>query len=91
MVFSLVDIDETVVDPAQWGKNFPRQYDGYIRTVEHPAAGELPIVGFPWKFSATPAEPGAAAPELGQHTEEILLDAGYSWDDIAALRESGAI
>ena len=65
--------------------------NGYIRTVEHPAAGELPIVGFPWKFSATPAEPGAAAPELGQHTEEILLDAGYSWDDIAALRESGAI
>jgi nitrite reductase (cytochrome c-552) len=30
----LVDLDETTVDPAQWGKNFPRQYDGYKRTAE---------------------------------------------------------
>jgi nitrite reductase (cytochrome c-552) len=34
VVFKLVDLDETVVDPAMWGKNFPRQYDGYIRTVD---------------------------------------------------------
>jgi nitrite reductase (cytochrome c-552) len=34
VVFTLVDIDETVVDPAQWGKNFPRQYDQYLRTVD---------------------------------------------------------
>ncbi len=30
----LVDLDETTVDPEVWGKNFPRQYDGYLRTVE---------------------------------------------------------
>jgi nitrite reductase (cytochrome c-552) len=30
----LVDLDENVVDPAVWGKNFPRQYDGYKRTAE---------------------------------------------------------
>ena len=30
----LVDLDETTVDPALWGKNFPRQYDGYKRTAE---------------------------------------------------------
>ena len=34
-VFRLVDIDETTVDPALWGKNFPRQYDGYIRTADN--------------------------------------------------------
>lgn len=34
VVFKLVNIDETVTDPAQWGKNFPRQYDGYRRTVD---------------------------------------------------------
>ena len=34
VVFSLVDIDETTVDPAEWGKNFPRQYDSYKRTVD---------------------------------------------------------
>ena len=31
------------------------------------------------------------APEVGQHTEEVLLEAGYSWDDIAALRDEGAL
>ncbi|MFO0877089.1 MAG: ammonia-forming cytochrome c nitrite reductase subunit c552 [Gemmataceae bacterium] len=32
--FTLVELDETVVDPAEWGKNFPRQYDSYRRTVD---------------------------------------------------------
>lgn len=34
VVFNLVDIDETVIDPELWGKNFPRQYDAYRRTVD---------------------------------------------------------
>src|SRR5688572_20362140 len=33
-VFRIVDLDETVVDPAEWGKNYPRQYDSYRRTVD---------------------------------------------------------
>ena len=33
----------------------------------------------------------AAAPEHGQHTEEILLELGLSWDDIIARKESGAV
>lgn len=32
--FKLVELDESVVDPALWGKNFPRQYDSYRRTVD---------------------------------------------------------
>ena len=32
--FRVVDLDEKTVDPAQWGKNFPRQYDGYLKTTE---------------------------------------------------------
>ena len=32
--FRVVDLDEKTVDPAQWGKNFPRQYDGYKKTTE---------------------------------------------------------
>ena len=63
----------------------------YVLTVDHPTNGPTKVVGFPWKFSETPAEVAAAAPELGQHTEEILLDLGYSWDEIGALREAGAI
>ena len=34
VVFKLVDLDETTIDPALWGKNFPRQYDAYRRTVD---------------------------------------------------------
>lgn len=32
--FELIHLDETVIDPREWGKNFPRQYDGYLRTVD---------------------------------------------------------
>ena len=63
----------------------------YLLTVDHPIAGEMQVVGQPWKFSETPATIAPAAPELGQHTEEILLDLGYTWDDITALREKKAI
>jgi len=34
VVFNIVELDETTVDPAEWGKNFPRQYDSYKRTVD---------------------------------------------------------
>jgi len=34
VTFKLVDVDENTIDPAVWGKNFPRQYDGYLRTVD---------------------------------------------------------
>jgi crotonobetainyl-CoA:carnitine CoA-transferase CaiB-like acyl-CoA transferase len=33
----------------------------------------------------------AAAPEMGQHTEDVLLSIGLTWDDLAALKESGTI
>ena len=63
----------------------------YIVEVEHPTRGRMPVVGFPWRFSETPAEVAAAAPELGQHTEEILQELGFSWKQIAALREQGVL
>jgi len=63
----------------------------YILEREHPIGGRVAVVGFPWRFSETPAEAAPAAPELGQHTEEVLLEAGLSWEEITALRERGAI
>lgn len=63
----------------------------YLLTVDHPLRGPVQVVGFPWKFSETPAHAAAAAPELGQHTEEVLLDLGYTWDDINSLRERGVL
>ncbi|HXK33248.1 MAG TPA: CoA transferase [Dehalococcoidia bacterium] len=63
----------------------------YIVEVEHPTAGRIDVVGHPWRFSETPAQVAPGAPELGQHTEEVLLEAGYTWDEIVALKEAGAI
>ena len=63
----------------------------YIIEVEHPTQGRMPVVGVPWQFSETPAQVAASAPELGQHTEEILLELGYSWEQIEALREQGVL
>jgi crotonobetainyl-CoA:carnitine CoA-transferase CaiB-like acyl-CoA transferase len=63
----------------------------YIVEVDHPTQGRIPVIGAPWRFSETPAEIAPVAPELGQHTEEILQDLGYSWEQIGALRETGAL
>lgn len=77
------DHAEVIADRAVWD-------NGYLREVDGPS-GPVPVVPVPVRFSATPGEPAAAAPELGQHTEEVLLELGYSWDDITALRDAGAI
>ncbi len=63
----------------------------YIVEVDHPTRGRMPVVGAPWRFSETPVEVAAAAPELGQHTEEILQELGYSWEQIGALREQDVL
>jgi crotonobetainyl-CoA:carnitine CoA-transferase CaiB-like acyl-CoA transferase len=63
----------------------------YIITVDEPKQGKTKQVGFPWMFSQTPASVRRVAPELGEHTEEILLDLGYSRDDIAGLKKDGVI
>src|SRR3954447_21645671 len=34
VVFEIVKLTEDTIDPKEWGKNFPRQYDGYLRTVD---------------------------------------------------------
>jgi len=65
--------------------------NGMLTTLDHPVHGRLPIVAPPVGLSLTPATIRRPAPEFGQHTEEVLLEAGYSWEEIASLREEGAI
>ena len=65
---------------------------GMITTVEHPEAGPLPMVGNPVKLSELGYEPTYSAPPiLGADTDAILSDAGYSSEELAALRASGAL
>jgi CoA:oxalate CoA-transferase len=66
--------------------------NGYVVEYDHPALGNLTLLGMPVKLSATPGEPRGHAPELGEHTELLLTEMlGYSWDDIARLREANVI
>lgn len=64
---------------------------GAFAKVPHRTGQEIEVVRSPIEFSATPASVRHAAPELGEHTEEVLLEHGYTWEDIAALKEKGAI
>jgi CoA:oxalate CoA-transferase len=58
-----------------------------VLEVEHPGHGPVRMTGFPVKLSATPARIRHPAPALGEHTEAVLRELGYSADRIAALRE----
>jgi crotonobetainyl-CoA:carnitine CoA-transferase CaiB-like acyl-CoA transferase len=86
LIFGRVQtVIDVVTDPQATANSFFTQ-------VPHPLCGELRLVASPVKFSGTPAEVSAPAPELGQHTEEVLLEvAGMTWDDLVRLKEEGAI
>ena len=53
---------------------------------EHPIAGAMRQARPPARFAETPAEISRGSPELGEHTREVLGEAGYSADEITALR-----
>ncbi|HEX2172791.1 MAG TPA: CoA transferase [Dehalococcoidia bacterium] len=63
----------------------------YITTVEHHSLGTLGVAGCPVTLSETPGFPRSGSPELGQNTEEVLLDLGYDWDSIGIFRDKGVI
>jgi alpha-methylacyl-CoA racemase len=61
-----------------------------VVSYEQPELGEVRQLGFPVKLSRTPASVHRPAPALGEHTEELLAEAGLRPEEIAALVESGA-
>jgi len=59
--------------------------------IDHPALGRLRTLGTPVKLSETPLNPRRRAPQLGEHTDEVLRAAGFDDDEIRSLRSSDAV
>lgn len=77
-------LSEVITDPQVAANRFLAQ-------VPHPSLGDLKEVGVPFRLRETPPKPSGSAPEWAQHTEEVLQNAGYSWDEIIALKDRGVI
>jgi len=76
--------EDVVADPQA------RAAGGFV-PVPQPDGGTVDMVASPVDFSDTRWAPRASAPELGQHTEDVLLELGYDWEAIGSLKERGAV
>lgn len=75
-------LEEVMVDPQVRANDF-------LTEVEHPSFGPYEAIATPLKFGRSEVGARGPAPAAGQHTEEVLLEAGYTWEDLTRLRELG--
>ncbi len=75
---------EVLVDPQA-------EAIGAFAAVDHPNIPGCRVVNSPVEFCGATTRPHRAAPELGQHTEEVALEMGLTWDEIARLKASGTL
>jgi len=83
-VTAVHSLEETFSDPHVLHRKM-------LVDVPHPKAGRIRQIGVPIKFSETPGEVLIPAPEIGEHTEEILNGLGYNQEAIDRLRKEGVI
>ena len=62
-----------------------------VKTIKHPTGGKIKQTGIPIKFSETPGSISLPPPLLGEHTETILSDLGYSASEIREFRKTNVI
>ena len=62
-----------------------------VTTLQHPVVGNYRGFTKPIKFGRTPGPKPFAAPTLGEHSEEVLREHGYSLSDVARMRTDGVI
>jgi len=63
---------------------------GYLQTVEHPSEGRVRMLAVPSEWSESKPEYRRHAPRLGEHTREVLREAGLSEEKIDSLLDGGA-
>ncbi|MCA9855783.1 MAG: CoA transferase [Dehalococcoidia bacterium] len=83
LVQPIMDYDEIAADPQAWAND-------YLVNFEDPEMGTVPVVGSPVHLSKTPARIERLGPEFGAHTEEVLLESGFTWEEISDLQQRGA-
>ncbi len=81
---SLQTPQEVVNDPQARANDFFVPFD-------HPAHGRMEAVANPINLSKTPAAVRMPAPQFSQHTEEVLLQLGYAWEDIERFKQEHVI
>jgi len=79
------DLDEVLSDPQVSARNLFREVD-YPR-----AAKPIPLSNTPVRLSETPGDVRNRPPKLGEHTDEVLSELGFSAEEIQTMRESGAV
>jgi crotonobetainyl-CoA:carnitine CoA-transferase CaiB-like acyl-CoA transferase len=62
---------------------------GFLETVEHPSEGRMKSIGLPTRWSQTQARASRPAPRLGEHSLEVLAEAGYTRSEIETLLSQG--
>jgi len=77
-------VPEVLADP-QVSEN------GYVGEVQHSSGNLIKMLRVPFQLSKTPVRPRSLAPALGQHTEEVLLEMGYDWNQLSQLKEQKVI
>jgi len=80
----LNDIEDLYIDPQVIENK-------YIVEQDHPILGKIKVPGFPVNYRITPAAIQGPAPELGEHTEALLIELGYSKEDLNRFREEEII
>jgi formyl-CoA transferase len=67
------------------------QHLGLAQSVRHPLLGEIRIQGLPATLSRTPGAVRTAAPDPGEHTDQILTELGYSPEEIERFHRAGVV
>jgi CoA:oxalate CoA-transferase len=65
--------------------------NGYLMDLDHPIVGRMTVTGCPITLNGEITHEAKPVAEHGQHSEEILLEAGYTWEEISALRDAEVI